>query len=63
MKSYHEKIMEKYKCALDEVERFDKRERNIAEGRELCERCDGTGREFGIIINRRCRGCNGKGYR
>lgn len=38
------------------------RNENIDAGRELCERCDGTGNEFYSMYSP-CKDCNGTGHK
>lgn len=38
-----------------------KRNDNIAAGRKLCERCEGTGNQFYSMYSK-CFACNGKGF-
>ena len=40
---------------------YDRRNRNVVEGRKLCERCEGTGNEL-FACYRECENCNGIGY-
>lgn len=52
----------RYKCQPHQIGDYLIKERNEEEGRDLCDRCDGTGNEL-YSMYKKCTDCGGKGYK